>query len=58
MGEGLKGRWERGGRKKASTDENLVLALEAQLPTWGERGGRFEEEVGEGVEEECADGCS
>jgi len=58
MGEGLKRRWERGGRKNASTGENLVVALEAQLPTWGERGGRLEEEVGEGVEEEFADGCS
>jgi len=32
-----------------------VVALEAQIPTWGERGERLEEEVGEGGEEECAD---
>ena len=57
MGGGLKRRLERGGRRNANTDGSLV-ALEAQIPTWGERGGRLEEEVGEGVEEECADRCS
>ncbi len=32
-----------------------VVALEAQIPTWGDRGGGLEEELGEGVKEKCAD---